>query len=154
MTGKALLASLREKGLTIAFAESISGGSLSFELVKNPGSSIVLIGSVVAYHKDSKIKLLKVPKEIIDTYGIVSQEVATTMAINIQKLTCAKVGVATTGNAGPSLQSGYLQKTAWIAIAYQNQVQSYQLIFDEETRIQAIKKVISFTCQKVIETIQ
>lgn len=87
--------------LTIAAAESCTGGLFSSKITDIPGSSLYYRGGIVAYDKDIKISLLNIPKEVIDECGIASQEVTTLMAKGIAILMKADIGIGITGYAGP-----------------------------------------------------
>lgn len=102
-----LVKTLREKNLTIATAESCTGGMLSHRITNVPGASEVFIGGVVAYSNELKIKFLNVPSEVIRELGAVSEEVARAMAKGICELTGASLGVGITGIAGPTGGSLY-----------------------------------------------
>jgi len=87
--------------LTISVAESCTGGLLSNRLTDIPGSSLYYRGGIVAYDKDVKINLLHIPPQLIEECGIVSQEVATSMAREIALLMKTDIGIGITGYAGP-----------------------------------------------------
>ena len=93
---------LREKGWTIASAESCTGGGLSARIASVEGASTVLLGSVVAYRDSVKERVLAVPQELIATHGVVSQEVTHCMAESVQMLMGSDVAVATSGYFGPT----------------------------------------------------
>ena len=92
---------LKENNLTIATAESCTGGFISNEITNIPGSSHYLNGGVVAYSNRSKTELLGVDPEIIQKYGAVSKEVALQMAKGAAEHFDSNIGVSTTGIAGP-----------------------------------------------------
>ena len=92
---------LIERGLTIAVAESCTGGLVAHRLTKIPGASNYLLCDVVAYSNDSKHKILGVEKELIETHGAVSAEVVSAMSEGIRKISGADIGISTTGIAGP-----------------------------------------------------
>ncbi|HUT26661.1 MAG TPA: nicotinamide-nucleotide amidohydrolase family protein [Methanomassiliicoccales archaeon] len=96
-----LLTALRQKRLTIAVAESCTGGRICDKLTNVPGSSDVFLGGVVAYSNDSKVKLLGVSLEVLGTYGAVSSVCAAEMAAGVRKAFGADVGISVTGIAGP-----------------------------------------------------
>jgi nicotinamide-nucleotide amidase len=98
----ALIAALRQQGLTISTAESCTGGHIAAALVDVPGASDVLRGSVVAYHNDIKKALLNVPALTLETEGAVSEPTAQAMVRGIRNLTRSSIGIATTGIAGPT----------------------------------------------------
>jgi nicotinamide-nucleotide amidase len=93
---------LTEKKLTIATAESCTGGRIAAVLTAVSGASNYFKGSVVSYATQSKIDVLGVSKNTIDKYSVVSAQVATEMALGIQKLAQVDYAIATTGNAGPA----------------------------------------------------
>ncbi|HIP86524.1 MAG TPA: CinA family protein [Aquifex sp.] len=93
---------LRDKGLTLATAESCTGGMVASSLVNVPGSSEYFIGSVVAYSNEVKEKLLGVKRETLDKWGAVSAQTAKEMAEGVKKLLGTDIGISTTGIAGPS----------------------------------------------------
>jgi len=92
---------LKEKGLTIATAESCTGGLVAATLVNVPGSSEYFKGSVVAYSNEVKEKVLGVNPETLNTFGAVSAQTAREMAEGVRKLLSADIGLSTTGIAGP-----------------------------------------------------
>ena len=92
---------LQDKGVTIALAESCTGGLLSSRLTDVPGSSGYLLESLVAYSNEAKIRDLGVSAADIEVHGAVSETVAAQMAEGVRRLSGADIGVATTGIAGP-----------------------------------------------------
>ncbi len=107
--------------LTLAIAESCSGGLLSHRLTNIPGSSAFLKGGVVAYSNEIKTRLLKVPLSLLKNHGAVSEAVALKMAVSIRQIFKTDFGVAITGIAGPS--GGSAQKSVgltFIAVATKN----------------------------------
>jgi nicotinamide-nucleotide amidase len=93
---------LKEKGLTIALAESCTGGSISSGLTDISGSSSYFISSIVSYNNDSKTKILGVSEDMIKRYGAVSSQVAVAMAEGIKKISGTDIGLSTTGIFGPT----------------------------------------------------
>ena len=91
----------RERGLTLATAESCTGGLVAARLTSVAGSSDVFRGAVVAYANDVKAGELGVPEELLERHGAVSAEVAAAMASGVRARLGADVGVAATGIAGP-----------------------------------------------------
>jgi PncC family amidohydrolase len=87
---------------TLAIAESCTGGLLANRLTNIPGSSNFLKFALIAYSNDAKIKLLKVPQEIIRKYGAVSTQVAVSMAQKARKSLKTDFGIGITGIAGPT----------------------------------------------------
>jgi len=96
-----VLGRCRELGLTLATAESCTGGLVAAELTEVPGSSDVFAGSVVAYANGVKVSALGVPDALVAEHGAVSGEVARAMADGVRERLGADVAVAVTGVAGP-----------------------------------------------------
>jgi nicotinamide-nucleotide amidase len=91
----------RARGLTLATAESCTGGLVAARLTDVPGASNVVVGGVVAYSNEVKTRELGVPEELIAEHGAVSAEVAAAMAAGVRKELGVDVGIAVTGIAGP-----------------------------------------------------
>lgn len=92
---------LKERGWHISFAESCTGGLAVARLVGVPDASWVLDASVVTYANEAKISYLGVSPETIKDHGVVSEQVASEMAIGVAKNNKAEVGVGISGIAGP-----------------------------------------------------
>jgi nicotinamide-nucleotide amidase len=97
----AVLALYRDRGLTLATAESCTGGMVAERLTSVPGSSDVFLGSVVAYANSVKERELGVPASVLREHGAVSAETAAAMAEGVRARLGTDVGVAVTGIAGP-----------------------------------------------------
>src|SRR6185295_17862458 len=92
---------LKERGYTIAAAESCTGGLFTSRLTDVPGSSTYVRASVIAYAYEDKTALLGVPSEMLNAHGAVSEPVAVAMAEGIRERTGADVTIGITGIAGP-----------------------------------------------------
>lgn len=101
-----LVAGLRDGGLTLAVAESLTGGAVSAAVVAVPGASRVLRGSVTAYDVEVKSDVLGVDPAVVEEHGVVSAPVAIAMARGAARVLRADVAVATTGVAGPGPSDG------------------------------------------------
>ena len=93
---------LREKGLTLSVAESCTGGQIAGRITSVAGSSDYFERGVVVYSNRSKVELLGVPDEVIQTHGAVSEPTAEHMARGIRERSGTDIGLATTGIAGPT----------------------------------------------------
>src|SRR5689334_7183872 len=114
---------LVERGMTLAVAESCTGGLIADRITDIPGSSTWFERGVVAYSNAAKIGILGVPPEIIAAHVAVSNETACAMAEGIRRIAHADVGLAVTGIAGPS--GGSAEKPVglvWIAVARSSDV--------------------------------
>lgn len=92
---------LKNKKLTIATAESCTGGLIGDIITRVPGSSRYYKGGIIAYNEDIKVNILNVNKEKIEKYKVYSEEVALEMAENVKKIFKTDIGISTTGIAGP-----------------------------------------------------
>jgi len=109
---------LKDNGLTLATAESCTGGYISHLVTRIPGSSAYYKGSVIAYSNEIKIKELGVNETALSEHGAVSKEVVWEMAVNIRTRFTSDYSIAVSGIAGPD--GGTAEKpvgTVWIAIA-------------------------------------
>jgi len=108
---------LVERGLTVACAESLTGGGLTSRIVHVPDSSRYFAGSVVAYSAEAKRELLGVAKETLEGPGMVSEPCALEMADGVRRVFGADVGVSTTGVAGPEPLEGHPPGEVWVAVS-------------------------------------
>jgi nicotinamide-nucleotide amidase len=113
---------LLERGLTVAVAESLTGGLVASRMVSVPGSSGWFRGGVVAYDSQVKFDLLRVPEG-----PVVSETAAIAMADGVRHLLGADVGLATTGVAGPTEQEGHPPGTVWLGVALGDDVDAVQV---------------------------
>lgn len=124
-----VIAAARDRGLTIATAESLTGGLVADALVSVPGASLVFNGGVVAYATDLKRSLLAVDPGLLARTGPVDARVAEQMAEGVRHACAiadgaanslaADIGIATTGVAGPDPdpQTGQPPGTVWIGVS-------------------------------------
>jgi nicotinamide-nucleotide amidase len=138
---------LTENKLTLATAESCTGGKIAATLTSVSGASNYFKGSVVSYATSAKISILGVSKATIERHSVVSAEVATQMALGLQKMMQVDYAIATTGNAGPAKGDSAAEVgIVFIAIATPDSV------FVEEFNFgQPREKVIDRTVGKSLE---
>jgi nicotinamide-nucleotide amidase len=109
---------LAEENVTVAVAESCTGGLISRRIARIPGISEFYLGGVVSYANDAKVKLLGVKSKTLERFGAVSEETAVEMARGIRQRLGAGIALSVTGIAGPS--GGSASKpigTVWMSIA-------------------------------------
>ena len=138
---------LTENKFTLATAESCTGGKIAATLTAVSGASNYFKGSVVSYATSAKISILGVSKATIERHSVVSAEVATEMALGLQKMMQVDYAIATTGNAGPAKGDSAAEVgIVFIAIATPDSV------FVEEFNFgQPREKVIDRTVGKSLE---
>lgn len=103
VTKEEVLELLKNKGLTLGSVESLTGGLFSSTFVETPGASAVFKGALVTYSPLIKESVAHVDKNLIEKYGVVSNEVAYAMASNGRKVLDVDVCISFTGNAGPDV---------------------------------------------------
>jgi nicotinamide-nucleotide amidase len=154
---ESLIADLTRAGLSLAVAESLTGGAVAAELVSVPGASVVLRGAVVAYDTALKSSLLGVPAELLAQHGPVHAEVAALMAEGVRGVTAvsghpADIGVATTGVAGPDPQGDAPVGLVFVAVADAagTEVRELRLAGDRaEIRAQAVDAALELATDRV-----
>jgi len=118
----AVVRTLIDRGLTIAAAESLTGGLLTAELTSIPGASAVVLGGVVVYATELKHSLVGVDADLLAVEGPVHPEVARQLAAGVRERLAvggrpADLGIATTGVAGPDPQGGRAVGTVYVGVA-------------------------------------
>lgn len=140
---------LTQKKLSLAAAESCTGGKIAQVLTSVPGSSAYFKGSAVTYATQAKIDILGIPKELIEANSVVSAAVAEAMAVNAQKIFHADYAISTTGNAGPDRGDADAEVgTVYIGIATPTGVYSKKLELGQPR-----EKVIERAAGKALEMI-
>ena len=116
---------LRERGIKLITAESLTGGLIASEFTKIPGASEVLWGGYIVYTPQAKISLLNIEPDIIDSFGVVSPQTVEAMALgavkNFFNASCAPepaVSIAVSGVAGPSSLEGNPPGTVCVSSAF------------------------------------
>lgn len=143
---------LMNKGFHISCAESCTGGMLTSRIVNVPNASMVLDASIVTYANAAKIKYLGVKPSSIDTYGVVSEQVAGEMAAGIAKAQQAQVGIGISGVAGPS--GGTPDKPVGMVcfgLYISGKLLTYTKQFGNIGRLTVREKSVDFVFDKLIE---
>jgi nicotinamide-nucleotide amidase len=119
---------LISKNLSIATAESFTGGLIAERLTEKGGSSQYFWGSIVAYNKKIKENLLNIDSEFLKKYGVVSEECAIKMAENAAEIFKTDFVLASTGAAGPSAHNGKNAGTMYLALYYQGEIKTFKIL--------------------------
>jgi len=124
---------LNARRLTLAVAESCTGGLVGHRLTNVPGSSAYFLGGVIAYSNEAKAQLLGVSRATLTDFGAVSAETAREMARGARRALGADVGVSVTGIAGPGgALPGKPVGLTWIACAAQNFERAERYVWEDD----------------------
>ena len=132
---KSLIKLLIKKKIKVSFAESCTGGLLASTVTSINGASKVFSLGLITYSNQSKIKVLKVNKNIIKKYGAVSYECCKSMVNNLAKISKANINISITGIAGP--KGGTKQKPVglvYIGIKKGNKIKVNKYLFKSQKR--------------------
>ncbi|WP_223607178.1 CinA family nicotinamide mononucleotide deamidase-related protein [Chryseobacterium sp. OSA05B] len=145
---KILAEILTERKLTISTAESCTGGELAKMITSTSGSSKYFLGGIVPYATEKKIEILKVSKETLDQFTVVSEQVASEMAKGCQKLFGTDISLSTTGVAGPGKgEDGKEIGTVFYTIRINEQEVTSKLYMPHLDRLD----FMNFVSQKIIQ---
>ena len=146
---------LIKKKLTIAVAESCTGGLLSSALTSFSGSSKIFNLGFVVYSNKSKINVLKVPKNIIKKYGAVSKHVCFYMVKNLSKISKTDISVSITGIAGPS---GSIKKKpvglVYVGIKKGNRTEVKKYLFKNKGRSYIQKAAVNKSLELILSFLE
>lgn len=147
---------LRSRGEKVSFAESLTGGLIAAAFVENSGASNVLDESYVTYAPASKVRILGVNQETVDTVGVVSERCAREMAAGVKRISGANWGVSATGLAGPDGGTDELPVgTVFIGVAGEDGVQAYECHFGGDrmqVRMQAARRAFELLAERIEKT--
>ena len=156
MINYTLVNALKEKKLTIACAESCTGGLIAKSITDVGGCSSVFLGGVVAYANEIKENILGVSGETLKKYGAVSEFTAMEMANGVRRICGSDIGISTTGIAGPD--GGTEEKpvgTVYVGFSFKDTTLAFNLKLDptlsrDEIRTLTVQKILSFTLDKIL----
>tara|TARA_B100000963_G_C22594173_1_gene657031 strand:+ start:1041 stop:1526 length:486 start_codon:yes stop_codon:yes gene_type:complete len=146
---------LSRKKIKLCVAESVTGGGFAFEIIKIKNASKIFDYSIVCYNNESKSNFLNISKDI-KKYGVVSSEVAKSMALNISKYSKSKkvLALSSTGQAGPNkINQKEKIGTVFIGIHYCNNNFSIKKVIKTNDRVKIINKIIDEMVNIGIKTI-
>jgi nicotinamide-nucleotide amidase len=146
-----LVGRLARLGLTLAVAESLTGGELVAELTRPAGASAVVLGGVVVYATELKHTLVGVDAGLLAQFGPVHPEVAAQLARGVRSHLSvggvdASIGLATTGVAGPGPQGGHAPGTVFVGVSIADRTRVVELGLTgtrEEIRKAVVRRVIA-----------
>ncbi|MBS3736696.1 CinA family protein [Candidatus Bipolaricaulota bacterium] len=147
---------LRDDNLSLAVAESCTGGLISHKITNVPGSSDYFDRAVVSYSNRSKLELLDVQEDTLYEHGAVSKDVAAEMAKGVKDLAGTEVGLSTTGIAGPG--GGTEEKPVglvYVGIALEKTMRIKKFIFQgdrwenkESAAVKALESLVTFLAEE------
>ncbi len=141
---------LTSKKMTLATAESCTGGKIAEQLTSLPGASAYYKGTVVSYATEVKIDVLKVQRDAINEHSVVSAEVAVQMAESVKHLMQSHFAIATTGNAGPTKGDSDAEVgTVFIAVATPTEI-----IVEKFNMGNHRERIVQKTVHKALELLQ
>jgi nicotinamide-nucleotide amidase len=135
---------LKTKKQTLSIAESCTGGYIAHRITSLPGSSAIFKGSIVAYSNEVKQNLLKVPSQMLNYFGAVSEQCVKEMAISVKQILDTDYAIAISGIAGPD--GGTDEKpvgTVWIAIATPEKIIAQKFCFGDNRENNITRACIS-----------
>ena len=152
---KSLIKILSKRKLKISFAESCTGGLLASTITSISGASKVFDLSFVTYSNQAKIKILKINKNIINTYGAVSHQCCSAMVKNLSRISKAEINVSITGIAGPN--GGTKQKPVglvYIGIKKRNKIQITKCLFKSKKRSSIQKATVRKALNLILRAVK
>lgn len=145
---------LKERELTVACAESCTGGNLAHRITQIPGSSAYFLGSVVSYSNDVKANVLKVEREYISKFGAVSNQVVSAMSEGVATLMHSDCAIATSGIAGPDGGTKFKPVgTVWMAAKYKETLVTECLHFNGD-RNQVIESATNHSLMMLLNLLR
>lgn len=133
-TAETVVSLLKERNLTVATAESCTGGLVSELITAVSGASQVFELGVCTYSCRTKAEILGVSEETLQKYGAVSKQTAHEMAQNVRKIASADFGLSVTGVAGPSASEGHPAGLVYIALSDRDSTLVKELNIEPESR--------------------
>lgn len=144
---------LAERGLTVAVAESLTGGLVVAELTRVAGASAVVRGGIIAYATGLKQQLLGVDEALLAEVGPVHADVAAQMAAGVASRLGASIGLSTTGVAGPDAQDGHDVGTVYVGLAVAGHLTTHRLALSG-SREQIRRATVDASLELLAEAVQ
>lgn len=144
---------LKKGKMTLASAESFTGGLFASTITSYSGVSSFFKGSIITYWSEIKHEVLKVPREVTDTYGVVSKECALEMVKGVKKLLNVDIAVSFTGNAGPTVLENKPVGRAYIGFAFEDKYEVVELDLKGD-RNQIRSQAVDYALKKIKNFLQ
>ena len=154
MTSEEINKLFRDKGLTLGSVESFTGGLFAKSMTEVAGASHFYKGGLVTYATEEKNRLLGIPYNVIDQFGVVSKEVATLMAVNGKKALNVDFCISFTGNAGPSAMENKPVGLVYIGLAFYDKVEVYEFNLKgsrNDIQKEGVKNALEILGKKILE---
>lgn len=148
-----LVHELKERKLTIGSVESLTAGLFCSKVAEIPGASAVLRGGLVTYASELKTVLANVDKNLIETKGVVSEEVARAMAVGGKEKLNVDICVSFTGNAGPTVLDNKKVGEVYMGIAFNDKIDVFHHIFTGD-RNEIRNCAVQFACEKILQMLK
>ncbi len=149
---KVVVQKLKDMNLTIALAESCTGGAIASAIIKIPGASEVFQGSAVTYNNTVKENIINVNAETLEKYGAVSEQCVYEMAKGAKNIFHSDIAIAVSGIAGPT--GGTKDKpigTVWIALNFNDNIECKQFLFEKSDRATNIELSVHYALAWVLK---
>lgn len=146
-----LLRVLEDRELTITAAESLTGGLFQSEMTSVVGVSTMLLGGIVCYSNEAKIKLCNVKPETLEKHGAVSEQCAIELAESVRKSLDADIGISFTGAAGPDSLEGHPAGTVWIGMSFKDEGSKAVLVKMAGTRNGNRRRSVKMGCYYLLK---
>ena len=144
---------LLKTNVTVATAESCTGGLLSYSFIKNKGVSKIFKTGLICYSNTSKIQFLKIKKNTLKKYGAVSHKTSKEMTQNLSKITGCDLSITTTGISGPTGDSKNKSiGLVYIGIKYKKTLKIFKKNF-KGSRIKIQKNTVNFIFKQILNLI-
>ena len=153
MSAREVVEALAARGLTVATAESLTGGLIVGALTAVPGASAVVRGGVVAYATDVKVSVLGVDGALVARVGAVDADVAAQMAVGVAALLGADLAVACTGVAGPDAHDGHGPGEVYVAVWSQGESAVERLDLEgtrDQVRAATVDRALAMLLQRAV----
>jgi PncC family amidohydrolase len=151
--GARLHGELLRRGLTVATAESLTGGAVADLVSGTPGASATYVGGIVSYATSVKQQLLGVSPATVERHGVVSARCAAEMATGVRALLGADLAVSTTGVAGPDAQEGRPVGLVYVGVAGPTGVETYEMHLSGDRgaiRAEAARRAVETLLETVV----